>query len=128
MYHFSQRVISDLLFIRNPPFIRTPPLIEYRSELRGGSYKIILVRWRRRRKFWWVFIDFSIENVICECKNVKIFACGALECGRSSKNLIKPLILVKIGAEGAEKIWGFWEFIRTPPLIEYRSELRGGFL
>ena len=96
--------------------------------IKGGSYKINLIWWRRRRKFWWFFIDFSIENVICECKNVKIFACGALECGRSSKNLIKPLILVKIGVEGAEKNWGFWEFIRTPPLIEYRSELRGGVL
>ena len=52
------------------------------------------------------FIDFSIENTIFECGNVKIFACGALEGGRSSKNLIKPLILVKIGAEGAENFWG----------------------
>ena len=39
---------------------------------------------------------------------------------RYSKNLIKPLILVKIGAEGAGKFWGFgtysYRFI-SPPLL-----------
>ena len=46
--------------------------------------------------------------MIIECENVKNFACGALEGGRSSKNLTKPLILIKIGAEGAENFWVFF--------------------
>ena len=61
------------------------------------------------------FGGFSIENMIIECKHVKKFACGALECGRSSKNLIKPLIFFGVGG-----------IYKTPPLIEYRSELGGG--
>ena len=36
-------------------------------------------RWRRRRKFWWFFVGFVIENMVFECKNVKMFACGALK-------------------------------------------------
>ena len=28
------------------------------------------------------YLDFSMGNAVLECKNVKIFACGALECGR----------------------------------------------
>ena len=52
-----------------------------------------------------------------ECKNVKIFACGALECGRELKNLINPLFLIK-SAPKAPKIFGFfWEFILIPPLF-----------
>ena len=54
-------------------------------------------------------IDFSIENTIYECENAKIFACGALECCKSSKNRIKPLILVKI--------LGFLGMYNNPPLL-----------
>ena len=72
--------------------------------------------------FHWFCIGFSIENMIYECENAKIFACGALECCKSSKKRIKPLILVKIGAEGAENFWGFLEFIRNPPLIQIGTQ------
>ena len=65
--------------------------------------------------------------MIFECENVKFFACGALECPGSSKNLIKSLILVKIGAEDAEKNWVIFEFIINLPLIEYQYLLRGGY-
>ena len=74
----------------------------------------------------WVFIDFSIENMIIECENVKIFACGALEGGRSSKNLTKPLILIKIGAEGAEKN-GILGPKSLKPLVLVDLRTRGGF-
>ena len=67
--------------------------------------------------FHWFCIDFSIENMIYECENAKIFACGALECCKSSKKRIKSLILVKIGAEGAEIFWVFLDFIIPPPLL-----------
>ena len=60
-------------------------------------------RWRRRRKFWWFVVGFFIENVVFECKNVKIFACGALKslwrlyffapaAGYSPSN-VRPIIL-----------------------------------
>ena len=47
-------------------------------------------------------VDFPIGNTIFECGKVKNFACGALKCSECSKNLIKPSISSKIGAEGAE--------------------------
>ena len=121
----SIRVGIRPIIYNNPPFIINPPYWVPKS-FKGGYYKIILIRWRRRRKFWWFFIDFSIENMIFECENVKFFACGALECPRSSKNLIKSLILAKIGAEGAEKIWGYDEFNLTPPCLS-RIFNKGGF-
>ena len=73
--------------------------------------------------FHWFCIGFSIENMIYECENAQIFACGALECCKSSKKRIKPLIFVKIGAEF---FWGFWEFI-IPPLIKYQLLIRGEY-
>ena len=65
--------------------------------------------------FHWFCIGFSIENMIYECENAKIFACGALECYKSSKKRIKSLILVKIGAEGAENFWDVFGFYNNPP-------------
>ena len=50
------------------------------------------------------FVDFSMENMICEC--------GALECGRSYKNL--------------KTIDVFWGFIRPPLLSTAELLVRGG--
>ena len=108
----SCKCTSGVLFSIIPPFILIPPLVRERSATRGGinikSFWSMAPQAKILMDFHWFF---NRRHVLWVQKRQNF----RLRRARGPKKLIKPLILIKIGAEGAENFGGLGIYINPPP-------------